>query len=91
MHCARRRSRQQALEQAQLALSHQQRRRIVHLGQQPRIQALPEDDVARAELLDPIDLALGIAAAEQIGPTPAAATRQVGHRGQRRPGIAKAG
>ena len=88
-HCARRRSRPRPLEQAELALGHQQRRRVVHLREEARIEALPEDDVARAELLDPFDLPLGIGAAEQARRSPAAAPGEIGHRGQRRRGIAE--
>ena len=41
-----------ALEQAKLPLGHEQRRRVVHLGQQARVEPLPEHQIARAQLLD---------------------------------------
>ena len=79
-----------ALEQSELALGHQQRRGIVHLGEQPRVQPLPQRDVARAEPLYLGDLALGVGSAEQAGRASPTAAREIRHGRQCRRRIAEA-
>jgi len=54
-----------AVEQTEIALGDKQRRRVLELREQARIEALPERQVTRAEFLDSGDFALGIVAAEQ--------------------------
>ena len=54
-----------AVKQSEIPLRDKQRRRVFELRQQPRIEALPKREVARAEFLDPGDFALGLVTAEQ--------------------------
>ena len=70
------------VEHRQIALGDEQGRRVVLLGQQARIEALPERQVARAELLDPLDFARGVAFRRTAG---RAARRRAGRGRARRP------
>ena len=79
------------IEQANLPLRDQQRRRILQLCQQARIEALPERQPLRAELLDPVDLTLGAVPGAQYRRPAASATREIGNGGQRLGGAAEAG
>ncbi len=54
-----------AVEQIEPALGDQQRRRIVQLGQQPRVEPLAKRHVTRAKCFDPSNLGVGRAPAEQ--------------------------
>src|SRR5206468_1043341 len=73
-----------AVEQLEVALGHQQRRCVLLLGEEARIEPLPNRQIARAELLHFGNLALGIVAAEEPRRTPAAAPSEVGHCRERR-------
>ena len=66
------------VEEVQITLGHQQGRRVFELGEETRIEPLPQSQVARAELIDSRDLALGLVAAEQSRRQTAAAPRQIG-------------
>jgi hypothetical protein len=61
------------------ALGDQQRRRVLELGEQSRVQPLPQRYEPRAELFDACNLAFGVSAAPQHRRPAAAATRKVGH------------
>ena len=78
------------VEQVEVALRHQQRRRVLELGQQPRIEPLPQRQELGAELVDPRDLALGIVAAAEPGRLPAATPGEIGHGRERGRGAAEA-
>ena len=78
------------VEQGEVALGRQQRRRILELRQQARVKALPQRQPPGAELLDPLDLALGMVAAVELRRLAPAAPGEVGNRGQRRSGATEA-
>ena len=78
------------VEQVEVALGDQQRRRILELGEQPRIEPLAERQIPRAELLDPRDLALGLARRSRSRRLAAAAPRKVGNGVERRRRAAEA-
>ena len=78
------------VEQVEIAFGHQQRRRILKLGKQPRIQPLPERQIFRAEILDSRHLALRLVAAEQTRRRPAPAPREIRNSLKRRRGAAEA-
>ena len=79
-----------ALEQSELALGHQQRPRVVHLGKEARIKAVPQRDVTGPKRLDPGDLAFGVGSAEQAGRASPTAAREIRHGRQCRRRIAEA-
>jgi hypothetical protein len=76
------------VQQVQIAFRNQQRRRVLELGKQPRVEAPPQCQPLRTEFVDPGDFALGIVAAAQWRHLAPAAPRKVGHcreRGGGRP------
>ncbi len=76
---------------ARCALHDQQRRRVVQLGQQRRVEPLAEEQVARASASTAHDLLLDVAPADQSRRSAAATRREIGHGIERRPRAAEAG
>src|SRR4051794_37901308 len=73
-----------AIEQIEVAPRDQQRRRVVELGKQPRIEPLPERDIAGAELFAPRDFPFSVVPAEQPRRRASASPGELRHRFQRR-------
>src|SRR5215213_1036990 len=72
------------VDQVEVALRHHQRRRVLKLHEQSRIESLPQRQIFRAELLHLRNLTLRVVAAEQARRRTATAPRQVGYSGKRR-------
>ena len=79
------------VEEGKVALDDEGGRRGFELGEQRRIEALAEEEVARAEALDALDLALDEIAPGQLRGAPAAARGEIGNRVDRRLSRAEAG
>jgi hypothetical protein len=71
------------VEQVQIAFCHEQRRRILELGQQPRVEPLAKGEVAAAEFFDPCNFSLGVLPAAQRWNSPPSAACEVGDRSKR--------
>jgi hypothetical protein len=79
------------VEQVEVALRDQQRRRVFQLGKQPRIQPLPKRQEPGPQLLHLRDLALGIGARAQRGRFAPSAPGKVWHGVERRSRASEAG
>ena len=77
------------VEQSQVAPYDEQRWRVLELGQEARIKALPEREITRAVFLDLCDLAFGIGAGAQRRGFAAAPAREVRNGGKRRSALPK--
>jgi hypothetical protein len=74
-----------SVEQVEVALRDDQRRGVVELRQKPRVEALPNREISRAELLHLGDFSLGSIPAEQLRGSTAASARQI-RNGRKRGG-----
>lgn len=79
-----------SVEQVEIALGDEQRRCVVELREQGWVEAVPDREISRAELLHPSHFALGLVAPEQLWRSTAAAAREVRHGGERRGRVAEA-